>query len=230
MAVTVYPYESGILGILGLDIHPSSVEANSDIIKRFANMTTEELAKIMYGSMSRIKSNIEVNETTFGGEQAFSFEFTSEEGYGKPLTIGYSIFTIKDNKIYMANYEDTNQTYNDLFPTVKKVIDSVEIFSTVTITLLYKFVKSSGSYGTGDGQFDRSTGITINPSTGDVFVADTDNNRIQKFDSNGNFITKWGIYGTEDEEFDTPMGISVDISGNVYVTEFNNDRIQVFTK
>ena len=33
-------------------------------------------------------------------------------------------------------------------------------------------------------------------SSGNVYVADMDNNRIQKFDSNGNFITKWGSHGT----------------------------------
>ena len=32
-------------------------------------------------------------------------------------------------------------------------------------------------------------------SSGNVYVADIDNNRIQKFDSNGNFITKWGSNG-----------------------------------
>jgi len=64
MDITVYPYESGILGMLGLDMQPSSVKSNSDVVKRFSNMTTEELAKIMYGSLSKMHSNIEANETT----------------------------------------------------------------------------------------------------------------------------------------------------------------------
>lgn len=43
-------------------------------------------------------------------------------------------------------------------------------------------------------------------------------------------ITKWGSYGTGNGEFDAPMDISVDSSGSVYVTKFNNDRIQILTK
>ena len=43
-----------------------------------------------------------------------------------------------------------------------------------------------------------------------MYVVDIDNDRIQKFDSNGNFITKWGSKGTGDGEFKTPIGIAVD--------------------
>lgn len=52
-------------------------------------------------------------------------------------------------------------------------------------------------------------------SSGYVYVADTANHRIQKFDSVGNFITKWGSKGTGDGEFDHPIGIAVDSSGYV---------------
>ena len=52
-----------------------------------------------------------------------------------------------------------------------------------------------------------------------VYVADSSNNRIQKFDSNGNFITKWGTEGTGDGQFSNPDGIAVDSSGNVYVAD-----------
>lgn len=58
-------------------------------------------------------------------------------------------------------------------------------------------------------------------------MADTDNNRIQKFDSNGIFITKWGLPGSGDGEFNEPRGVAVDSGGNVYVTD-NNNRVQKF--
>ena len=56
-------------------------------------------------------------------------------------------------------------------------------------------------------------------NSGNVFVADTWNNRIQKFDSNGNFITKWGSFGFDDGAFFDPYGIAVDNSGNVFVAD-----------
>ena len=70
-------------------------------------------------------------------------------------------------------------------------------------------------------------GVAVD-SSGNVYVADVDNNRIQKFNSNGIFITKWGSNGTADWQFYYPNGVAVDSSGNVYVTDLGNNRIQKF--
>jgi DNA-binding beta-propeller fold protein YncE len=75
--------------------------------------------------------------------------------------------------------------------------------------------------------FNGPVGIAVD-SSGCVYVADYWNARIQKFDSNGNFITKWGSEGTGDGEFDDPAGIAVDSSGCVYVADAGNHRIQKF--
>jgi len=64
---------------------------------------------------------------------------------------------------------------------------------------------------------------------GNVYVADTYNHRIQKFDSEGNFLTKWGTEGSGDGQFKRPVGIAVDVSGNVYVVDSRNHRIQKFS-
>jgi tripartite motif-containing protein 71 len=55
-----------------------------------------------------------------------------------------------------------------------------------------------------------------------VYVADDGNNRIQKFDTNGSKGTGYG-------QFDDPTSAAVDSSGNVYVADFYNYRIQVFS-
>jgi len=60
-------------------------------------------------------------------------------------------------------------------------------------------------------------------------VADSRNDRIQKFTSNGNFLTKWGSFGTGDGQLHFPRGLAVDNSGNVYVADTQNFRIQKFT-
>ena len=53
-----------------------------------------------------------------------------------------------------------------------------------------------GGQGTGNGQFDFPEGVAVAPS-GDIYVADTANNRIQHFDAAGNFIGKWGSPGNQ---------------------------------
>jgi len=42
------------------------------------------------------------------------------------------------------------------------------------------------------------------------------------------FITKWGSKGTKDGQFKTPTCVAVDSSGNVYVADYGNNRIQKF--
>jgi plastocyanin len=60
-------------------------------------------------------------------------------------------------------------------------------------------------------------------------VADTANNRIQVFSSNGTFFREWGQFGTDNGFFNQPRGIAVDQGGNVYVADTGNNRIQVFS-
>ncbi len=93
----------------------------------------------------------------------------------------------------------------------------------------YIFLNKWGSEGTSDGQFKTPVGIAVNPSTGNVFVVEFDNERVQVFDSSGNFITKFGSHGGGNGQFNLPAGIAVNPStGNVFVVERNNDRVQVF--
>jgi tripartite motif-containing protein 71 len=47
------------------------------------------------------------------------------------------------------------------------------------------FITKWGSNGTGDGQFFFPNDIGVDSRTGNVYVADYGNNRIQEFDSNG---------------------------------------------
>jgi len=66
-------------------------------------------------------------------------------------------------------------------------------------------------------------------SDGNIYVSDTGVNRIQKFNSEGVFVTKWGTEGSGDGQFTFPSGISVAPDGNVYVAEKWNNRIQKFS-
>jgi tripartite motif-containing protein 71 len=71
-------------------------------------------------------------------------------------------------------------------------------------------------------------GIAVDPF-GNIFVSDTTNNNIQKFTSDGKFITSWGSEGDGQGQLNSPAGIDVDSSGNLYVTDDGNSRIEKFT-
>jgi tripartite motif-containing protein 71 len=76
--------------------------------------------------------------------------------------------------------------------------------------------------------FDKPSGLAVD-SSGNVYVADRENHRIQKFTPDGVLITKWGGEGSGDGELYRPFGVAVDGSGKVYVADMNNFRIQKFT-
>ncbi len=95
----------------------------------------------------------------------------------------------------------------------------------------YKYDSQWGSTGSGDGQFKRPTGIAADRS-GYIYVADTGNARLQKFDTSGYFISKWGGNGTGNGKFRHPFGIAA--IGNspgdtrVFVTDPVLGRVQKF--
>jgi len=86
----------------------------------------------------------------------------------------------------------------------------------------------TGAGGSGDGQFFLPSGVATD-AAGLVYVADTNNNRIQKLSANGVFLAKWGSLGSGNGQFNLPAAIAIDPSGNVFVVDQVNRRIQKFT-
>jgi NHL repeat/Bacterial Ig-like domain/RTX calcium-binding nonapeptide repeat (4 copies) len=82
--------------------------------------------------------------------------------------------------------------------------------------------------GTGNGEFNSPQGIATDSSS-NFYVADTTNDRIQKFSSTGTYTTQWGGVGTGNGQFSLPQGIATDSLNNVYVADTGNNRIQKFS-
>jgi hypothetical protein len=87
---------------------------------------------------------------------------------------------------------------------------------------------SFGEPGSGPGQLKEPVGIAVNDETGDVYVADTGNKRVEEFTEQGVFITEFAPPGG----FEDPEQVAVDNSGNpldpsagdVYVTDTGHDH------
>jgi len=96
------------------------------------------------------------------------------------------------------------------------------------------FILQWGEKGSADGQFQLSGGDTVLTgmaldTSGNIYVADTFNHRIQKFSAMGGFLAKWGTFGSENGEFNKPSGLAIDSQDNIYVADKDNGRIQKFT-
>ena len=72
------------------------------------------------------------------------------------------------------------------------------------------------------------TGIAVDSARGFVYVSASNINKIKKFDLNGVFITQWGKPGKRAGEFSGPFALSMDSEGFIYVTDYNNNRVQKF--
>ncbi len=95
------------------------------------------------------------------------------------------------------------------------------------------FIGTWGELGAGHGQFNMPWGITVvrtGHSAGNVFVADWRNDRIQKLDSDGNFIAQWGSSGEGPGQFNRPAGIAVDENENMYIADWGNERVQIINQ
>lgn len=91
---------------------------------------------------------------------------------------------------------------------------------------VYQFVRKWSGH---NGAFNNPHAIAMD-SQGNAYVLDSGNNRVQKYDSNGNFILQWGTQGAGNGQFNNPSGIAIDrSSGNVYVVDTGNNRVQKFS-
>ena len=69
------------------------------------------------------------------------------------------------------------------------------------------FLFEWGSSGAGPGQFNHPHGFGIGP-LGNLYIAETGNNRVQKFTPEGVFLTTWGSFGNGDGQFTHNHGLA----------------------
>jgi sugar lactone lactonase YvrE len=106
--------------------------------------------------------------------------------------------------------------------------DVVDVFDADT----YKFLRKIGTPGkkhtlTNPGDFSLPEGVAVD-NDGNVYVADTFNNRVEIFDPDGEFISTFGKNGDGPGHFERPKGIAIDCDGHIWVADAAQDRVKVF--
>ncbi|MBN1998310.1 NHL repeat-containing protein [candidate division KSB1 bacterium] len=96
-------------------------------------------------------------------------------------------------------------------------------------TLTFEYISCFGQKGEKPGEFRLPQGISTDIN-GNVYIADTGNNRIQKFDAMGNLISFIGGFGWSSEQFNRPTDIYAERGLNVFVADYENNRIEMYDK
>ena len=160
------------------------------------------------------KGNVYVSDRELNNIQKFShngsfINMWGSKGSGNgQFTVPYSIAVDPKDKIYVVDRENHR---------IQK-FDSNGTFISIA--------EGGNGRGDADNQLDRPEDIAFSPFG--IFVTDTGNDRILKFNASFDLVTKCGTKGKDDGQFVHPHAIDVDSKGNVYVGELNRAGVQVF--
>ena len=91
-----------------------------------------------------------------------------------------------------------------------------------------KPVLSFGLAGSVEEMFKFPYGVAVSDRD-EILVADSNNHRVQVFDSNGTFLRFFGHKGENAGELRNPTGIAIDKGRNIFISEWGNHRVQIFS-
>jgi outer membrane protein assembly factor BamB len=123
-----------------------------------------------------------------------------------------------------------------LVPTTSAVITGTAAITTAATTTPTVVVRPTatpparvftfGKLGTGNGELSNPTGIAV--SSEGIFVVERDNNRVQRFTLQGQFVWKAGTGGNGTAQLSSPSGAAL-FNNLVYVADTNNGRVAIFS-
>jgi sugar lactone lactonase YvrE len=170
-----------------------------------------------------------VNPNGFATTDQFEYGLTESYGSSTPsesagsgiteVAKGYTLTRLTPNKTYHFRLKASNS----------KGSSEGKGASFTTEALKPTHAISVGSAGTGNGQLKHPAGVASD-AEGNIWVADMENNRLQKFDREGKYITKFGKEGKGKCELIRPKSVAIDSKGNIWVDDAGNYRVTEFNE
>jgi sugar lactone lactonase YvrE len=109
-------------------------------------------------------------------------------------------------------------------------LDQILVYDADTLKLLRKIGTTGHKHELATpGDFSKPTGVAVD-AEGNLYVADTYNNRIEIFDADGQFISTFGKAGDGPGYFARPKGVAIDGDNHIWVADGQQDRVSVFNR
>jgi sugar lactone lactonase YvrE len=90
------------------------------------------------------------------------------------------------------------------------------------------YSSSFASHGSGEHQLSEPSDLAVDAS-GNVWVADTENSRLEEFGPEGKFIRTVGSSGTGQGQFEGIYGVAISPNGNVWTSNCDDGHIEEFS-
>jgi len=146
---------------------------------------------------------------------------------------------LKDFEIRVSTTGTSNANFTSVFQGTCKRSDRLQHF-TFPVPVLARYVElvALNNYGSArgvavaewevvatEGLLNLPQGMALD-ARGDMYIADTNNNRIVKLSPKGKPLAAWGKKGSGPGQFIKPWAVNLDPSGNIYVADTYNGRVQ----
>ena len=97
-----------------------------------------------------------------------------------------------------------------------------------TATALPTYSSSFGASGTGNGQLSRPGAMAVD-AEGNLWVADSNANRVEEFNERGTYLGQFGTKGSGNGQLNRPTAVAITADGNLWVTDSGNRRVEEFS-
>ena len=152
-------------------------------------------------------------------------EFKDEQG--QECVTEVKVEDMKDGTYNVSFYPRVQGTFK-LYVKVNEEHIRGSPFTTSVKPFHVKPDLSFGKQGSGDGMFQYPLGVAVTDKD-EILVADSENHRVQVFDSNGTFLRSFGHKGENAGEFNLPFGIAIDKDRKIFIADHDNHRVQIFS-
>lgn len=138
----------------------------------------------------------------YGRDNQFVRAYGEPEQFERPMDVA-----VHGDRLYVVDF-------------VKMAVVAVDLESGKTVLTF-------GEPGSAEGKLNRPTHLTVD-AQGNIYVNDSFNFRIQKFDPKGNYVKHFGYQGDTLGGFARPKGVAVDRDGHVYAVDAAFENTQIF--